>query len=76
MPLSSIVIVVLRLFAIQMVGTSLHVALSFAAASAKERSHPPDYWIAYLAPLGLLVFATCALVTRSHLDELAAGVTR
>ena len=82
MPLSSIVIVVLRLFAIQVVGQSVHMALSFAATLAKERSHHPDYWVAYLVPVALLVFALlewwlapviARLVTRHHDGEVAIG---
>jgi hypothetical protein len=82
MPLSSIVIVVLRLFAIQMVGQSFHMALSFAAADAKQSFHPPHYWMAYLVPVALLVFAVlewwlapvvARLVTRHHDGEVAVG---
>ena len=82
MPLSSIVIVVLRLFAIQVVGQSVHMALSFAATLSKERSHHPDYWVAYLVPVALLVFALlewwlapviARLVTRHHDGEVAIG---
>jgi hypothetical protein len=82
MPLSSIVIVVLRLFAIQMVGQSFHMALSFAAADAKQNFHPPHYWMAYLVPVALLVFALfewwlapviARLVTRHHDGEVAIG---
>lgn len=82
MPLSSIVIVVLRLFAIQMVGQSFHMALSFAAADAKQSFHPPHYWAAYLVPVALLLFALfewwlapviARLVTRHHDGEVAIG---
>jgi len=82
MPLSSIVIVVLRLFAIQMVGQSFHMALSFAAADAKQSFHPPHYWGAYLVPVALLVFALfewwlapaiARLVTRHHDGQVALG---
>jgi hypothetical protein len=82
MPLSNIVIVVLRLFAIQMVGQSFHMALSFAASNAKHNFHPPHYWIAYLVPVALLVFALfewwlapviARLVTRHHDGEVAVG---
>lgn len=82
MPLSSIVIVVLRLFAIQMVGQSFHMALSFAATDAKQSFHPPHYWAAYLVPVALLVFALfewwlapviARLLTRHHDGELAIG---
>lgn len=82
MPLSSIVIVVLRLFAIQMVGKSFDMALSFAAADAKRNFHPPHYWVPYLVPVALLVFALfewwlapviARLVTRHHDGEVAVG---
>jgi hypothetical protein len=82
MPLSSIVIVVLRLFAIQMVGQSFHIALSFAATDAKQNFHPPHYWVAYLVPVALLAFAwfewflapvIARLVTRHHDGEVAVG---
>jgi hypothetical protein len=81
-PLSSIVIVVLRLFAIQMVGQSLHMALSFAATLAKESHHRPDYWLAYLVPAALFAFALvewwlapviARLITRHHDGEVAFG---
>jgi hypothetical protein len=82
MPLSNIVLVVLRLFAIQMVGRSFNMALSFAAEEAKRGSHAPHYWIAYLLPIALLVFAVLEwwlapmigrLVTRHHDGEVAVG---
>ena len=82
MPLSSIVIVVLRLFAIQMVGSSFHMALTFAAETAKERAHSPNYWVAFLVPAALFLFALlewcfapviARLVTRRHDREVALG---
>jgi hypothetical protein len=83
MPLSNIVTVVLRLFAIQMVGQSINMALSFAAADAKQRFHPPHYWLAYLVPVAGLVFALlewclapviARLVTRNRDAEVALGM--
>ena len=82
MPLSSIVIVVLRLFAIQMVGQCFHMALALAAADAKQSFHPPQYWVAYLVPVALLIFAffewslapvIARLVTRHHDGEVTLG---
>ena len=82
MPLSNIVTVVLRLFAIQMAGQSLPMALSFATAAVKEGSHPPHYWLAFVVPVALLVFALlewclapliARLVTRNHDAEVALG---
>lgn len=82
MPLSGIVTVVLRLFAIQMVGQSLQTALFLAATAAKEGSHPPQYWLVFLVPVALLVFALlewwlapviARFVTRNHDREVAVG---
>lgn len=82
MPLSSIVIVVLRLFAIQMVGQSIHMAISFAGEIAQARSHPPHYWVAFMVPAALFVFALlewwlapviARLITRHHDGEVAVG---
>jgi hypothetical protein len=82
MPLSNIVSVVLRLFAIQMIGQSVGMALSFAASFAKESHNRPDHWVVYRAPAALLAFAflewwlaptISRLVTRHHDAEVALG---
>jgi hypothetical protein len=82
MPLSNIVTVVLRLFAIQIVGQSINMALSFAAGAVKDRYHPPHYWLAFLAPVAGLVFALlewclapviARWVTRNHDAEVSVG---
>ncbi len=73
---------VLRLFAIQMVGQSLHMAVSLAATATKKWSHSPDYWLVFLVPVALLLFALlewwlapviARLVTRNHDGEVAIG---
>jgi hypothetical protein len=82
MPLSNIVTVVLRLFAIQMVGQSIGMALSFAASAVRESHHYPLYWLAFFAPVAGLVFALlewclapaiARWVTRNHDAEVALG---
>ena len=81
MPLSAIVVIVLRLFAIQTLIKSADLALSITASLAKGPSSPQAYW-SYLAPVGLVVFALLEwvlapaisrLVTRSYKGELSLG---
>lgn len=82
MLLSKIVIVVLRLFSIQMVGQSVNMVLTFAGTIAQERSPRPDAWVLYLVPAAFLAFALlqwwlapviARLVTRHHDGEVAIG---
>lgn len=82
MLLSKIVIVVLRLFSIQMVGQSINMVVTFRATIAMERSRQPDAWVVYLLPAAFCVFAllqwwlapvVARWVTRHHDGEVAVG---
>ena len=85
MPLRAIVVIVLRLFAIQTFLSAIDLALKTAAWLAKRPSSPDAYW-SYVAAGGLVVFATLEwvlappisrLVTRGHDVEVSvAPLTR
>lgn len=81
MPLKSIVVVVLRLFAIQTLLQAIGLAVGEAGLHGRYDVPPRDY-SGFIAPGGLLVFATiewllapavAKLVTRRHDTEVSLG---
>ena len=81
MPISNIVTIVLRLFAIQMLVQALSLALEVTASFALRGGSSRNYFN-YLTPAALLVLAVLEwllapgisrLVTRNHNSELSTG---